>query len=228
MHYLKYVRMLNKKLAIIFSIYFLMVMSKRLVLPSLEGYVFWLVDVIYFVVLPSLLMYKARASINIFEILKIDKDSMDFHFYGTLFFQSLVCLIGIYVFDAVGRRLGFAFQSTYPDFLSSKLNYSSHLPKIGMYKFFLVIYFSITAAVVEEFFSRVMVKEILVSQKINSNLLFVITSSILFGLIHWAGGSFSIVSTGVIGVCLAVSYVWTKDIRPVVVAHFMFDFFYFI
>lgn len=52
----------------------------------------------------------------------------------------------------------------------------------------------------------------------------VIASSSLFGLAHWGEGYGQIVETGIIGLALAVAYVWTGSLGLVVAAHYAIDF----
>jgi membrane protease YdiL (CAAX protease family) len=53
----------------------------------------------------------------------------------------------------------------------------------------------------------------------------VIVSGAAFGLIHWSGGIHRVVATGLIGAIFMMLYIRSRSLHPLIVAHFIINFF---
>jgi len=65
---------------------------------------------------------------------------------------------------------------------------------------------------------------LILKDKIKSNILIIIISCIVFGMIHWSLGLHAIVAAAIWGIMPMVSLIATNSIWPAIVAHYLTDF----
>jgi membrane protease YdiL (CAAX protease family) len=95
----------------------------------------------------------------------------------------------------------------------------------GLLRLPVILYLSVTAAVVEEVIYRGLPLWYL-ERRFNDLSLhtpYAIGTAILFGLIHWENGVHEIVATFAFGVLAAVLYLRLRDLWPLIGAHFVID-----
>lgn len=131
------------------------------------------------------------------------------------------------ILHPISQRVGYQVHLAYPDVLPSTLSYDSKVPKMGLLKFAAVLFMEITAGLVEEFFYRGLVYKLLRTHVSSSKWLSIIVSTAIFGSAHWAGGLTHVAAVSVFGFGLAIAFLCTKDIRPLMAAHSIYDFVYF-
>ncbi len=111
---------------------------------------------------------------------------------------------------------GRILDSTLPDF-----TYYSIMPKSGVSRFAVAVYFAITAGFVEEtmfralpwlYFCQVFPQ----SQRI---FLYAITTAIVFGFIHWENNVHEVIGTAILGFFIAIFYAKFQNIWPFVIGH---------
>ncbi len=93
--------------------------------------------------------------------------------------------------------------------------------------FLVVLYFSTTAALVEEFLCRGMLR-LLFNNHRSSIFSYIMLSSLIFSMIHWEQGIQGLFSTFCFGILTASVYAKIRNIWPVIFGHFFTDFFCFI
>jgi membrane protease YdiL (CAAX protease family) len=216
------------KLTVALLIYLTVAYSKRYWLGDLDAFAFWLSDFICFVVIPVALVIWLSAEFNNFPEFQSKNKDMFNTSYGTIAYQTVICVLVLIAAYPIGVFLGKKIILSSYFVLERTLDYDLKLPANLSYKFVIAFYFAITAGVVEEFFFRGLIRKILAYYFSKSNLLFVIVSSIIFAGAHWAGGGLSVITTIFAGFPLAMIYVWTNDLRPLMMGHFIFDFFYYL
>jgi membrane protease YdiL (CAAX protease family) len=208
-------------------LYLLVVYSKRFWLGSLGTTMFWVADVVCFVLIPGVLYFWIKQIENPYPafqtpvLCNIETD------YGSLIFQTVILLMVLGILHPISQRIGNQVHSAYPDVLASTLNYDLKVPKMGLLKFSAGLFMGITAGLVEEFFYRGLIYKLLRTHVSSSKWLFVIVSTIIFSTAHWAGGLGHVAAVSVFGFGLAIAFLCTKDIRPLMAAHAIFDFLYF-
>ncbi|MDP3651214.1 MAG: CPBP family intramembrane metalloprotease [Rhodoferax sp.] len=217
--------MKHDKLLQAFVAYLVVVYSKRFWLGDLNGLQFWLADVLCFVVIPVVLMAWSFRPVFPFKEFQKKMPHERTVGYGTLAFYAVICFLALIAVHRCSLIVAAKVMNSYPDVLPQKLSYTSKLPGGGELKFIAALYFGLTAGIVEEFLFRGVLKKLLGDYISKSNLVFVVLSAVIFGTIHWAAGLSSIVATGMAGLLLAMLYLWTKDLRPLMAGHFLLDFF---
>lgn len=215
------------RIVVALIIYILLAASKRFWLGNLGEINFWFADIFCFVIVPAALVFWICQAEVPFKEFQFSNKNFLKQGYGLLVFQTFICALGLLIAYAIGLMLGNKIHSTYPNALNQTFNYSSRISAVGVYRFLAALYFALTAGLVEEYFFRGLTKKI-VSKYTKSNTVFVIVSSLLFGWVHWSAGLNAVVGTTVVGIFLASFYLWTKDLRPIMLSHFLFDFFYFL
>lgn len=220
--------MKNRKLLAALLAYLGVVYSKRFWLGSLDGMPFWLADATCFVVIPAILIaWVVRQGSPFKEFERPVLYGPARMNAGTVAFYSLTCLTILLLVTPIAAGLATAIRRANPDLLIQTLNYGSKLPKDGSFKVFAALYFGLTAGIVEEFFFRGVLKTVMGAYVTQSKLAFVLISTLIFGSAHWAAGLGAVISTGCWGFAFAMLYLWTKDLRPLMISHCLFDFFYY-
>jgi len=105
-------------------------------------------------------------------------------------------------------------------------DYSQTLGGKGALRITKVIYYSIGAGLVEEFYYRGLFK-LLFKPGRGRMILYVLLSAIIFSSVHWEGGFVKLFVSFLLGLIFAGAYLWIKNLWPLVVAHFLTDFFLF-
>ncbi len=89
------------------------------------------------------------------------------------------------------------------------------------------VYMAITAGIVEEIIYRFFLWKLVESFKYRV-IIFVSISSLVFASVHWESGVQNLFATFIFGIVSAVIYVIIKNIWPLVIGHFVVDFFDFL
>ena len=101
-------------------------------------------------------------------------------------------------------------------------SYDSIIPESGLLYFLVVIYFALSAGLVEEFLYRGLFYGALSGLR-HANTLFLLFSPLLFSLVHWEDGPANLVATYFVGVFMAIAYLGFRNIWPLVVGHVFTD-----
>jgi membrane protease YdiL (CAAX protease family) len=216
-----------KKLLIALTLYMVVVLSKRFWLGDLSGVTFWAADFACFVVIPLILFIWIRPIEFSSPTLPVKNKRPYFFISYIVIFQALACMIILLFTCNWGQRFGSMIEIAYPNLLPSTLDYASKLPSNSEYKLVFALYFGLTAGVVEEFFFRGVIKKITDSYK-RSHLTFVVTSTLTFASIHWAAGITALSISAAAGFSMALLYLKFRDLKPLMLGHFLYDFCYFL
>jgi membrane protease YdiL (CAAX protease family) len=186
-------------------------------LYNLEPFWFWVVDSLQFVFIPGfillMLLRISGCSPSKYGFKKME--TLDF--FGTVIFTTMIFW---FLYEPVVHVLARVFDIPYPEF-----TYQSVIPKDGVLRIIVVLYFSLTAAFVEEvvfralpwaYFSRTGSSKAI-------SMKYILLSSILFGLIHWENGYHEILATFLLGIVACTIYVKIENIWPLICAHFFTD-----
>jgi membrane protease YdiL (CAAX protease family) len=102
--------------------------------------------------------------------------------------------------------------------------YKSVIPD-GLFHFPVVLYFGVTAGVVEEIFFRAL-PLLYVKERFRNRVPltgYVLTTSVLFGVAHWENGAHEVVATIIYGLLAGALYLKLRDLWPLVGAHALID-----
>jgi membrane protease YdiL (CAAX protease family) len=141
--------------------------------------------------------------------------------------DCVVCIPALLILWQVLERLLWLFLWPYDWILHSHLfSYSQMIPQDFILHCLTVFYLSITAAVSEELYFRGILRFstfALIRNERIAKWVFILVSSLLFGLIHWKSGLTNIVNAFFFGLVAARLYLWTNSLWPLMVAHFVVD-----
>ena len=109
------------------------------------------------------------------------------------------------------------------NFARPEVTYRHFIPN-GPARPYVLLYFSITASLVEEMFYRGMFWRALSGLSSRYRVgLYVIGSSVLFGAIHWENGWPEVIAASVFGIVACLIYHRIHTLWPLVLAHFVTD-----
>ena len=112
------------------------------------------------------------------------------------------------------------FSSLFPG--QGFFQYDSIVPESGILYYLVVIYFGLSAGLVEELLFRGLLYRAFSGFK-HSLGLFLVISPILFSLVHWEDGLANLASTYIVGVFMAVAYLGFRNLWPMVIGHIFTD-----
>ena len=104
----------------------------------------------------------------------------------------------------------------------SFFDYGSVVPESGLFYYVVVIYFALSAGLVEEFLFRGLLWKAFSGFR-HSLALFLVVSPILFSLVHWENGFANLAATYVYGVFMALAYLGLRNLWPLIVGHVFTD-----
>jgi len=181
---------------------------------------FWVVDVLGWVVLPSLILlylYKYYGiCLHDYGLVKITgtyqrREILNWTVLATL-------LLGMYYFAFSWLTWKIITIDT-PVF-----SYSNMVPE-GQTRYFAIFYLAATAAIFEEIFFRGLIWRLIYASSIGGNkpYLYIFISSLLFGLVHWEKGLPEVISTMIFGAVACVIFLRLRNLLPLIAAHFFID-----
>jgi membrane protease YdiL (CAAX protease family) len=209
------------KYALFVITYTAVVFSKIAWLPLLNGAAFWIADIVSFVFFPLILAKR----LNLFALpayVLPGKFKQKLSILELIFF-ILITYLCLLIAIKIGLFLGLKIAKINPNFFPPLYSYASKIPAQSILKFVVLIYFAVTAAIIEEtvyrgYLSHAIAEYVPQKWQIVS---FIATSTLIFGMIHLGTGIANTVSAIFAGFVLAIAYVKTKDIRVPIAAHFL-------
>lgn len=182
---------------------------------------FWIFDFVKFALVPAIVLAWLRWSHSIaparYGVRRFDKADHWLRVVATtLLLSALLYFIYHYSSRGLWRFTWWLPQAafTYPD----------SLPQ-GWLHFPAVVYFGLTAGIVEEIFFRglplLYLRERFRGRDVR--VAYVAVTSVLFGLIHWENGMHEIIATGFFGVLAAIAYLQLRNLWFLIGAHALID-----
>ncbi len=206
------------------ALFILISATKRLVLVGLDLPQQWIADVATKVLLPSILLWVTH------RFAGIDSTRYGLSTGSTspgreLLSGSIISFFILYFADLIGAGIGRLLAnhvSWFPAFYS----YTQLIPERGIERVLAAIYLALSAGIIEEIFYRGLLF-VLVSQitRVRNNFVFsyVALSSVLFAIVHWGGGLINMVEALAFGLAASILYVKFRDLKSLIVAHFLVD-----
>jgi membrane protease YdiL (CAAX protease family) len=180
---------------------------------------FWLADVSQFVVLPlAVVPILARK----FEIGPRDYGFVSMQKSGVSAF-NVITLAWVTLLLFLANELTRRYLWLYGDFARPEVAYQQLIPS-GPARPYVIVYFAVTAALVEEMVYRGLFWRALSDLASRYRVvLYVIGSSLLFGAIHWENGWPEVIAAGVFSILACLIYLRIQTLWPLVLAHFVSD-----
>ena len=138
--------------------------------------------------------------------------------------NSIIISIGFLLIYSASQLL--AFNIFEKDFLDFAYIYNEKIPDDGFMRYSIIVYFSITAGFVEEFFYRGILK-LSFSNIDYSKVSYYLLSGFLFGIVHWHSGIYTVFPAFIVGIYAAIAYINIGSLWPLIIGHTLTDFVYF-
>ena len=111
---------------------------------------------------------------------------------------------------------------------ASEFGYAMALPDNAILRALVVIFFSVTAGVVEEIFFRGLLRQATAALLGPSAVkTYIVGSALIFGLAHWEQGSTGLYNATAFGLGAAWLFLKLGDLRPLILAHTVIDLYIF-
>ena len=200
-----------------FLIYFAYTLTKGLWLGGLEGAAFWAADFVSFVVIPAALVVAYRLPVRLSELRTRRANRPEGFLVPVVVNGFLIAFVMrmIFIFGSLAFSRWGIDESV---ILPPSVVYEARVPKEGVWLYVCIVYFALTAALVEEYFFRFLLRRALLPYTA-ATLPFVLVSSVTFALVHWGGGLLNLCAAFPAGALLAWAYVKASDLRLPVVGH---------
>ncbi|MCK4743675.1 MAG: CPBP family intramembrane metalloprotease [Sulfuriflexus sp.] len=189
-------------------------------LAQISPWLFWIVDVLGWIVLPSVILFYIYRYYGIgladYGLKKFASASQRREIINWSFLATFILSIYYFSFGWLARE--------FVGVSSSLFSYAGMVPE-GNAHYFAIFYLAITAAVFEEVFFRGLIWRLVYSSTTpyNKAIVYVAVSSVLFGLVHWENGLAEVFSAMVFGLVACVLYLRLHNLIPLIVAHFFID-----
>jgi len=115
-------------------------------------------------------------------------------------------------------------ESLFPvNYGATDFNYGSTLSLNGKKSLSVILYYALTAGLVEEVYYRAMFFR-LVEDVRHNFIVYVVVSSLIFSSVHWEGGVRNLFTAFIYGMCCSVIYYKTRNLWPLFLGHFLTDY----
>jgi len=217
-----YFSSLIAQVSLVTAPFFLFGMVNGIYNSELANYpvLFWVVDVVGWVILPALILlyiYKYYGiGLHDYGLVKITNSYQRREMTNWTVLATF--MLGIYYFAFSWLAWKIIVVDT-PVFA-----YKDMVPG-GDARFFTIFYLAITAAIFEEIFFRGLIWRLVYTSNINGNksYVYIVISSLLFSLVHWENGLPEVLATLVYGVVACILFLRLRNLYPLIVAHFFID-----
>jgi membrane protease YdiL (CAAX protease family) len=200
-----------------FLIYFGYTLTKGLWLNDLDNTAFWFADFLSFVALPALLVVVFRLPVRPEELRDVERCRRR-GFWVPVVVNGFLIAFAIRMITVIS-----AVELHKRDiddwlYLPPTISYVGRMPESGPWFYVGVIYLALSAAVVEEYCYRFLLRRAM--QRYTSRLVpFVVLSALTFSLVHWGNGLHNMTAAFFVGLLLAFSYAKADDLRLPVTGH---------
>lgn len=189
-------------------------------LAQTSPWLFWLVDMLGWIVLPSVILFYVYRYYGVgladYGLKKFTSALQRREIINWSFLATFILSIYYFSFGWLARE----FIEVSPSLFS----YGAMVPE-GNAHYIAIFYLAITAAVFEEVFFRGLIWRLVYSSttRYNKAIVYVVVSSVLFGLVHWENGLAEVFSAMVFGFVACILYLRLHNLIPLIVAHFFID-----
>jgi membrane protease YdiL (CAAX protease family) len=189
-------------------------------LPGLTSnpVLFWTADACQFVLIPALcfrFLMRQGITPRDYGFRSLNGDGSTLENIGLIAFVSFLFWLA---FDPIHSILShFFWQSASPPPISQAM------PKLLPWRALLIFYCALTAGLIEEPVFRSLPWLYLKKRLHSPEWPYVLTTSVLFGSVHWEQGTAVALATGFLGFIAALLYISIRNIWPFVIAHFLVD-----
>jgi len=183
---------------------------------------YWGFELAIWVVLPGLLLLMATRTPGFrFADLGLHLAVMN---YRGLPAVLIACLLFSPLCYGVYVGAGALFERWFPQ--DGFFNYETMIPESGIGYYAVILYFALSAGLVEEFLFRGLLFRA-AREFAHPALAFMLVSPLAFSLVHWESGPANLCATWVFGLFAAAAYLRMKNLWPLIVGHVVTDLLWF-
>ncbi len=182
---------------------------------------YWGFELLTWIVLPLGIFAATRHYCN----LKLSDIGITQRIFGI---KSVGLILFVSVILAPTIFLVYKFSHLYFEkiFISQPIfEYETMIPQSGVLKFLVAFYFSLSAGIVEEFYRGLIYK--LSGYYSRPDILFLVLSPLFFALPHWEDGFVNLSATYVVGLFMAIVFLTTRNLIPLIIGHIYTDMLWF-
>ena len=183
---------------------------------SMSSIEFWCVDLILNFLIPCLLIWKFR----LLEFAGRDQFGISRFRWEDIGLWIFVALCFVFA-NLSGALIGRGISSVLPGMPAYDPYYFRYLPSETVLRILAVTYLSSTAAFFEELFFRGMAYVVWMQEPEKRQSFYIFFAVFLFAIIHWRNGAQGVFATLFIGALAAMIFAKTRDLKSVVVGHFV-------
>lgn len=183
---------------------------------------YWSFEFATWVFIPSaVFIYLSRST-----LLKASDIGMHTLIFGrsSIALTLLTCVIWSPIDFSIYKILYFYASEAFPG--GSLFEYNTAIPDSRILKTLVIIYFALTAGIVEEVIYRGFILHICDHFSCHATIYLLISSS-LFALVHWESGLKNVVATFGMGIITALLYLRIRNFWPLIVGHVFTDYLWF-
>jgi membrane protease YdiL (CAAX protease family) len=209
-----------KALLLAFTANYAVATLKWLLFPQDGSWQFWIVDLASHVFFPLLLLlFLAKnfsLSPRLYGLSLFPRDSRILNIWLAVFVYTVLLSAAYFA----GYIIGWLTETAIHGDLGSNAQYHLLVPKNGILRLVVILYFALSASVFEEIFFRGLFQLLAdVFTPNASRALVVVGSAILFSMTHWAGGLPALAAGLLFGLAAAWLFSYQRDLRPLIAAH---------
>jgi membrane protease YdiL (CAAX protease family) len=177
---------------------------------------FWSAEIVTWMIIPSI------------TFILVKKQIINLEDFGFQIFSPSIKLFLHFIFIPIILSLIHHYsvelaRVVFPNnYLATDFSYFEMYPQNFALVIVVTFYYAFTAGFFEEFLYRGLLYKI-INYKNKNIILYLILSSLLFSLGHWAGGIINIIATFAFGIFCASYFAITKNIWPLIFGHFSYD-----
>jgi membrane protease YdiL (CAAX protease family) len=136
--------------------------------------------------------------------------------FADLFYLSILSFVLVFL-AFIGSKAATLFISD-QNYYIILFEYHDTLPQSKILRPLVIMYFAVTASILEELITRGLTYKIF-NYKHKHTILYILGSSLIFALAHWEGGTYNIIPTFFFGIATASLFLKYQKIIPIMVAH---------
>lgn len=183
---------------------------------------YWSFEILIWTIVPVVVFYLAVKYAS-FRFSEIGINTNIFGRKSTFLVLAFCLIFPPITYVIYGLSINYSL-SVFPG--GALFSYFDVIPKEGITRFIVILYFALSAGIVEELYYRGFIYKI--SQFYASPKLFYLTvSPVFFSMVHWENGVANIVATYIFGVILAIIFLSMKNLWPLITGHIFTDYVWF-
>ncbi|HOO71685.1 MAG TPA: CPBP family intramembrane metalloprotease [Spirochaetota bacterium] len=109
------------------------------------------------------------------------------------------------------------------DYLRQNFSYHNTIPAQGNERMCAILFYSLTAGIVEELYYRGLFWKIIEKMKYRT-VIYIISSSVIFSSVHWESGIKNLFATFLFGALCSLIFAKFKNLWPLIIGHVVTDF----